>query len=72
VPKNKIKIHLGLFNQKGSSGVVFEKKGVKLAPLTLKFFDDFELKIASKHPFLNQAIHFIFLNSFPESNHRIF
>jgi hypothetical protein len=30
----------------------------------LKFFDDFKLKVASKHPFLNQAIHFIFLNSF--------
>jgi hypothetical protein len=30
--------------------------------LTPKFFHDFKLKIASKHPFPNQAIHFIFLN----------
>jgi hypothetical protein len=31
----------------------------------LKFFDDFKLKIATKHPFLNQAIHFVFFfNSF--------
>jgi hypothetical protein len=40
--------------------------------LPLKFFDDFKLKTASKHPFLKQAIHFIFLNFFLESNHRIF
>jgi hypothetical protein len=38
----------------------------------LKFFDDFKLKIALKHPFLKQAIHFNFLNSFLESNCRIF
>jgi hypothetical protein len=30
------------------------------SPYPLKFFDDFKLKIASKHPFLKQAIHFIF------------
>jgi hypothetical protein len=40
--------------------------------LTPKVFDDFKLKIASKHPFLKQAIHFIFLNFFLESNCRIF
>jgi hypothetical protein len=45
---------------------------VSLAFYPLKFFDDFKLKTASKHPFLNQAIHFIFLNSFLESNCRIF
>jgi hypothetical protein len=38
----------------------------------LKDFGDFKLKIASKHPFLNQAIYFILLNSFLESNCRIF
>jgi hypothetical protein len=38
----------------------------------LKFFDDFKLKTASKHPFLKQAIHLKFLNSYLESNHRIF
>jgi hypothetical protein len=36
------------------------------------FFDDFKLKTASKHPFLKQAIHFSFLNSYLESNHKIF
>jgi hypothetical protein len=43
---------------------------LKLEPL--KFFDDFKLKTASKHPFLKQAIHFNFLNFFLESNCRIF
>jgi hypothetical protein len=44
----------------------------KKKPYPLKFFDDFKLKIASKHPFSNHAIYFILLNSFLESNHKIF
>jgi hypothetical protein len=40
--------------------------------LTPKVLYDFKLKNSSKHPFLKQAIHLIFLNSYLESNYKIF